>query len=140
MRFVHTLAIGAPQERAWAVLADLERWPEWTASMRSVRALGDGPPGVGARYRVEQPRLRPAEFTITHWDPPRGFTWEARSAGVRALAVHTLVPAPGGCEVTLEVDFRGPLGVVLGALLAGLTRDYLVLEAEGLRHRAVAGA
>jgi len=140
MRFVHTTAIAAPTERAWAVLAELEHWPEWTASMRSVRGLGDGPPGVGARYRVEQPRLRPAEFTITRWDPPRGFTWEARSPGVRALAVHTLTPTTSGCDVTLEVDFRGPFGVVLGALLAGLTRDYLVLEAEGLRRRAEAGA
>jgi uncharacterized protein YndB with AHSA1/START domain len=138
MRFVHTIAIGAPVERAWEVLADLGHWPEWTPTMRDVRALGDGPPRLGARYRIEQPRLRPAEFTITHWNPPHGFTWESRAVGVRAFATHTLAPTAGGCELTLAVGFRGPLGPILGALLSRLTREYLVLEAEGLRRRAEA--
>jgi hypothetical protein len=68
---------------------DLERWPEWTASVRSVRALGETPLGVGARYRVEQPKLQPAEFTISDWRPPHSFTWKMGTPALSAVAVHT---------------------------------------------------
>ena len=138
--FVEKIVIRAPVERTWGVLAELERWPEWTASMRSVRALGDGPPGMGARYRVEQPKLQPAVFTIRDWRPPRSFTWKMGSAGLSAVATHTLVPKPEGCELELRLDYGGVLGGLVAALAGKLTRDYMKLEAEGLKRRSESGA
>ena len=134
--FVQKIIIRAPVERAWGVLADLERWPEWTASMRSVRALARTPAGAGARYRVEQPKLRPAEFTITEWRPPHSFTWSMGSPGLSAVAVHSLTPVPEGCELELRLDYGGLLGGLVARLAGGLTRDYMRLEAEGLKRRA----
>lgn len=138
-RFVQEIDIAAAPERVWSVLSRLEDWPGWTASMRAVRALGEGPPRAGARYRVEQPRLRPADFTITEWDEPRSFTWRMRSPGVGAVAVHAITPTPAGCRVRLEVRYTGPLAVLVALLAGGLTRDYMRLEAEGLRRRSEAG-
>jgi hypothetical protein len=37
--------------------------------------------------------------------------------------------------VTLSVSYGGPLGVVVGWMLRGLTRRYLALEAAGLKRR-----
>ena len=139
-RFVHKASIQAPIERAWAVLSDIERWPEWTATVKRAKALGDGPAGVGARYHVEQPKLEPAEFTITEWRPPYSFTWGMKSPGISAVAVHTLREQPGGCEIELRLDFSGWLAP-LGALLAGkLTREYMAMEAEGLKRRSEGSA
>jgi len=136
--FTRSIAIQAPIEHVWKILADLERWPEWTASMRSVRALGDTPLGVGARYRVEQPKLQPAEFTISEWRPPNSFTWKMRTPALSAVAVHTLTPLPEGCELQLKLDFSGPFSWAVGVLAGKLTREYMTLEAEGLKRRAEA--
>jgi uncharacterized protein YndB with AHSA1/START domain len=134
--FTRSIAIQAPIERVWTILADLERWPEWTASVRSVRALGSTPLGVGARYRVEQPKLKPADFTISDWRPPHSFTWKMGTTALSAVAVHTLTPTPEGCRLELKLDFCGPLSWAVGVLAGKITREYMTLEAEGLKRRA----
>ena len=136
--FTRSIAIRAPVQHVWTIMADVEHWPEWTASMRSVRALGETPPGVGARFRVEQPKLQPAEFTISDWRPPHSFTWKMGTPALSAVAVQTLRPLPEGCELELKLDFFGPLSGVVGVLAGKLTREYMTLEAEGLKRRAEA--
>ena len=134
--FVQKISIQAPVERAWAVLSDIERWPEWTASVRAVRPLGAGPAGPGARYRVEQPKLDPADFTITEWQPPHSFTWAMRATGVSAVAVHTLREQPGGCELELRLEFRGFLALLVPLTGGKLIREYMTMEAEGMKRRS----
>ena len=35
MRFERSVEIAVPAEQAYAVYADVERWPEWTASVET---------------------------------------------------------------------------------------------------------
>lgn len=44
-----TVLIAAPIERAWALLADIERQPEWMHDLKSVRLTTPPPVGVGTR-------------------------------------------------------------------------------------------
>ena len=60
MQLEHSITIPAPQDVAWAVTVDVERWPEWTPTMQSVERLERGPFGVGSTAKIKQPQLPPA--------------------------------------------------------------------------------
>ena len=133
--FSVTVDIDASPARVWTVVRDVERWAEWTASIRSIERLETGPFAVGSRARVRQPRALPAIWEVTALEEGRAFTWATRSAGASATANHTVAPLGNGSRVTLSVSYGGPLGVVVGWMFRGLTRRYLALEAAGLKRR-----
>jgi uncharacterized membrane protein len=138
-----TVRIDAPPERVWSVMSDVERWPEWTASITSVRLLDAVALSPGVRVRVRQPRLPPTTWTVTELEEGRSFSWAAAAPGMRTLARHRVDPAgPAGTGsiATLGVDQEGPLGRLLGRVMARLTHRYLATEAAGLRARAEATA
>jgi uncharacterized protein YndB with AHSA1/START domain len=130
--------IAAPVQQVWSVLADVERTPEWSASMTSVQRLDDGPFGVGSRVRIEQPRLPAAVWQVTELTPERSFTWTTSRAGVTTSASHVLEPTDNGTRVTLVVDQAGPLAGVAGLLFGSLTRRYVDTELAGLTARSEA--
>ncbi|MGS2614463.1 SRPBCC family protein [Micromonospora sp. LZ34] len=136
MRFTAGTEVAAEAGLVWAVLVDVERWPEWTASVRRARRLEPGPLAVGATVRLEQPKLRPAVWRVTELTEGLSFTWVSTAPGVRSRAEHRLVPLPGGrTGLELTVQQSGPLAWPVGWLYGDLTRRYLRLEADGLRRR-----
>ena len=134
------MEIQAPPERVWAVLCDVERWPEWTASMKSVRRLDGGPLAAGSRARVAQPKLLPAVWQVTEFDANRSFTWVSRSPGVCVAGGHILEARGSGCRVTLTAQFSGWLGPLMARLMRGISERYLAMEAAGLKQRSEQGS
>ncbi|WP_158601928.1 SRPBCC family protein [Pararobbsia silviterrae] len=137
MRDFHiTRQIGAPIEKTWAVLADIDHWPEWTRSVSRVEALSDAPMGVGSRVRVHQPRLRPVVWEVRDWQPARRFVWQSGIPGLHIVADHLLEPSEHGCMAALHLRYDGPLGAVVGILGKRITTRYLAFEADGLKARS----
>ena len=141
MQFDDEVMIAASIDDVWAIYSDVERWPEWTASIRSVRYVDGHALAVGARVRIAQPRLPIAVWEVRSVDLGRSWTWVASRPGVRTTAVHKLEPAGvNATRVCQTVVQSGPVGVIVGRVYARLTREYLAMEAAGLRQRCEAHA
>lgn len=140
MQFSITTEIDAPPEVVFAVLSEVERWPEWTPTVTQVERLGDAgaPLAVGSRLRIVQPKVPPGEFTVTALEPGRGFRMVSRSPGATVEANHWAEPMDAGqrSRVTLSVTFGGFLGRVVGWMMRGLNKRYLAEEAAGLKRRS----
>jgi hypothetical protein len=130
------IAIAASPRRVWEILAEVERWPEWTPSVVKIERLDPASLGVGSRVRIEQPKLRPAAWTVTTWKPEAGFAWISRSPGLAINAEHLIEATPDGCVVTLGLRFDGLLGALVGLFAGKMTARYMALEADGLKKRS----
>lgn len=133
MIFEATRNIEAPATRVWDVLSGVEAWPQWLPTVSSVEALDGSPLQVGRRYRITQPRLRPAIWKVSEVEPGRRFVWRATSPGVQMIAEHIVDSDGTRAHVRLGYEFRGPLGVLLGKAFGGITREYLDGEAQALK-------
>ena len=128
--------IAAPPDRVWAVIRDVEKWHEWTASITSIELLDGRPLAVGSRARVRQPRLPVAVWQVTELDEGRSFRWETRGPGVVAAGIHAVAPRGAGSLATLALEHSGLLGPLFARLSRSLTERYVTMEAEGLTARA----
>ena len=132
-----SIEIDAPPRLVWEVFSDVERWPEWTASVTSLIGL-DGPGlAVGNRFAIKQPGMQKMVWTVTEIDPGSSWTWVQRSPGVLVTARHYVSVLPGGRTlVRQQLDQRGVLGAPVGRLMAKKTKRFLELEAQGLKARS----
>jgi uncharacterized membrane protein len=135
-KFDISIDISAPPQRVWAVTTEVERWPEWTASVLSVQRLDRGPFKVGSRARIRQPGFLPATWEVTDLVEGRSFAWVTRTPGMRAEGHHRVEPIPGGSRATLSMTYDGLLGGVVATLMARTTERFLSLEAVGLKKRS----
>lgn len=133
--FSITAEILAPPQLVWSVMADVERWPEWTASISRVKRLSPGPLQVGSRVRIHQPKLPPAFWRVTELNPGGDFTWVSVAPGVRVTARHAVETTAIGCRVTLSIRYEGLLGRWLARWTQDLNERYLAMEANGLKAR-----
>jgi uncharacterized membrane protein len=129
--------IDAPRQVVWDVFTDVERWPEWTASVTSLVGL-DGPGlAVGKRFAIKQPGMQKLVWQVTEIDPGSSWTWVQRSPGVLVTARHDVTAQPGGRTlVRQQLDQRGVLGALVGRLMVKKTKRFLELEGRGLKARS----
>ena len=138
--FEIAVPINALPARVWEVMRDIERWPEWTPTVRKIRRLDSGRLAVGSQAVIWQPKLLPAKWKVTDLDESnRTFTWETRGPGMRLQARHWVEESEGGSRATLSLHFSGILGPLFARLTRNLNDRYLALEAKGLRERSESG-
>lgn len=136
-----SVVIDAPPARVWAVMTDIERWPEWTASVTKVERFDALPLAVGSRAKLKQPRFPAMEWRVTALEDGKSFEWEARTPGSHSVASHVVVDdGDGRSRVTLGVRQTGALATLLRPIFSPMTERYLRMEAEGLKARSESGA
>jgi uncharacterized membrane protein len=129
--------VDAPASVVWDVFSDVERWPEWTASITRLVGL-DGPGiAVGRRFEIKQPRMPKLVWEVTEVSPGQSWTWVQRSPGGLTVARHEVTAlSEGRARVRQQLDQRGPVGALFAVMMQRMTRRYLDLEAEGLKARS----
>lgn len=132
-----SVEIEAPPQLVWNVFSDVQRWPEWTASVTSLVGLDEPTLAVGRRFAIKQPGMAKLVWRVTELDPGSSWTWVQRSPGVLVTARHHVIGQAGGRTlVRQELDQRGVLGGLVGRLMAKKTTRFLELEAQGLKARS----
>lgn len=132
-----SVEIDAPAQLVWEVFSDVERWPEWTASVTSLVARDGAGLDVGKRFAIKQPGMHKLVWTVTDIERGSTWTWVQRSPGVSVTARHWVSALPGGRTlVRQELDQGGVLGSLVGRLMAKKTKRFLELEANGLKARS----
>jgi uncharacterized membrane protein len=131
-----SVTIDAPPEKVFAILCDVERWPEWTSTITSVKRRERGPFALGSSAQVRQPRLRPAVWQVTALEDQRNFTWTTRSPGLRMTAGHLIEPQGTGSRVVLSFELSGFMAPVVSRLYGGLIERYIATESQGLKKRS----
>jgi uncharacterized membrane protein len=135
MRFDDEILIDAGIADVWTIFSDVERWPEWTPSVRKLEYTDGHDLTEGARVRIDQPKLPTVEWEVTTIDPGSSWTWVAKNPGIRTVASHTLEPVGTATRVHQTLEQQGPLGAIVGRVYARRTREYLRMEANGLKQR-----
>ena len=133
MQTVERVIIQATPAAVWRVLADVERWPTWTPTVEHVQPLTPDGLRIGARYRITQPKLRPAVYEVTECSPHKAFTWVQKAAGATMIADHRLIGDDSSTEVELSFSTEGVLGAILGGMYAKRIAEYVKTEARSLR-------
>lgn len=135
-----TVTVAAPADRVWAVIMDVERWPERIPTVDAVELLDAGPLAVGSRVRLQQPRLPTAVWTVTELAEGSSFTWESRSPGVILTAAHTVESRADRSRLTLALTVAGPLAGIGWLLSRSLTTRYVETEAASIKLAAESSA
>jgi uncharacterized membrane protein len=157
-----SVRIVAPIERVWAVWRDIERWPEWTPTVRRVHRLdsapeyvpgADGPAGelaVGDAVSIKQPGAPALTWTVVEWKPNALFAWASATAGLRTIAEHRVersaavrglhgaVGEKAGVTVTLTLRKTGALAGLVSLLTGRRIRRFVDTEAASLKTRCEA--
>ncbi len=133
MKLENTIYIGASPSIVWKATEDVERWPQWTASVETVRRLDNGQFDVGSKVRIKQPGLPETEWRVTALTRGDGFTWETRIRGMRVIASHELTPSGAGTQNVLRIEMLGVVAVLMWPLVRPPLRKSLEQENAGLK-------
>ncbi len=140
MKIENQKQIDAPQSIVWRVTEDIERWPQWTSSVETVKRLDDGPFDVGSTALIKQPGLPEAEWRVTALTQGDGFTWQTRIRGIRMVGTHELTPSGTGTKSVLRVEMFGIAAALLWPLIRSSAHKSLEQENTGLKAESEAPA
>jgi uncharacterized protein YndB with AHSA1/START domain len=109
---VGSIDISRRPEEVFRYVTDPSHFPEWQASVVSVRQEGNGPLAVGSRAVVTRRlgrRTVPGTEEITELKPPRTWSWRAGGGPVRGTVNGMVEPLDGGrrSRVTIALEFEG---------------------------------
>jgi uncharacterized membrane protein len=112
MRFESSIEINAPAGRIWALMGELEEWPQWMPSIKNIERVSKGPLGAGSQLSVTvkvSGLTVKLLMTITEFVPERRVVLEGKVLGTKLKRFYALEPVNGKTKVTIGGDVSGAL-------------------------------
>jgi uncharacterized protein YndB with AHSA1/START domain len=132
----HHGLIHRPPATVFAMIAAVERWPQWHPDAREARRTSSKPLGPGSAFRVMgQVRGRQVEATyqVTDFEPNRTLAITSVSGLMRVHARITLQEVDGSTWMIQTVEFHlGGLARLMEPLVARSTRRRLQAQFDNL--------
>lgn len=134
--------VSAPLERVFEVFTDIEKAEERIPAITKVEKLSDGPFGNGTRWRetrVIMKKEATEEMWVTGFQPPHGYTVEARSHGMLYETLFRFEAEGDGTKVTWTfVGTPRSLGAkliapIFGLFFNGMMKKCMLGDLEALR-------
>lgn len=134
----------------WSVLSDASQWPSWVESIEAVAAedvattegaavdvgvVDDAVPltaSADKAYRIEQPPLPSAVWSVTRWEAGTGFEWQSRGVTTLVSERYDLSEASEGTTVTIDVTWSGRSAWFARAAYGPVRQRYAVAQLEAL--------
>lgn len=121
-----SITVDATPEAAFALVADLERAPEWVPDLLSVTKLSGGPVGVGTRYaEVVQMggKQGDGELEVTEYERPRVFAHKGQGGPAHFTGRYVLEPEGGGTRITHHYTVKlGGFMSLMAPMISGWVR------------------
>ena len=100
----HSILIGAPIEKVWALHADINRWPAWQHDITAAECTGPLAPGAEFTWTS-------FNFTVTSTvyslDSGSSILWGGESGGITGVHEWIFEPTPAGTRVSTSESFAG---------------------------------
>jgi hypothetical protein len=145
-----SIEIDAPLERCFAIIADVERAPEWQGAMKTAQALEFDARG---RPLLVAARMDAIVASVTLWlrfayREPTGMTWTRERGDLKSLHGAWQLEELGAGRTRATYSLQIGLGRALGLLRMGVrgpaeakVRELLTTRpVEGLKREAERGA
>lgn len=135
-----TIDVDASVEELFAIVTDLEAFPEWLTDIREVEVLGRTKAGLptASRMRVDV-SIREVEYVLDYtYDEPNQVAWTSRAGGdiKSIIGSYTFdVNDDGGTTVVYELEMD-PGFPVPGFLLKRANKHITSAALSGLKARA----
>jgi carbon monoxide dehydrogenase subunit G len=134
--------VSAPIERVFEVFTDLDKAVERIPDIVALEVLSEGPFRVGTRWRETRVMFKKEateEMWVTGCDPPKSYTVDAESHGMRYSTLFSFAADGDGTKVSW--DFSGTaltlgakvMSPILNVLMRGTMKKCMLRDLEALR-------
>ena len=115
MKFSSSVVINATPEKVFALVDNLEEWPQWIPSITRIEKLSDGPLKEGSQIRVTAKSGVTVKLlmTITEFVPGQRGVMQGKVLGVRMTRYYTFESVEGGTKLTAGGEVSGILAFLI---------------------------
>jgi ribosome-associated toxin RatA of RatAB toxin-antitoxin module len=138
-----TAVINAPLDQVWALVADVEKAPDWQGGMKAVHVLERDSEGRPTLCETESDaKVRTVKTTVRfRYDPPTTLSWTQERGDLKSLEgswqLEDLSSDRTRATYKIDAELGRMLGLVIRGPLVDVLREMLAGARAGELKRAI---